>query len=56
VIATRQRRNPNPSGRVWTLDQEQLVSIAESRLTRTLTDAECRRYLEADSCAEAGAS
>ena len=42
--------------RVWTLDQDELVSIAGSRLTRSLTDAECRRYLDADTCAAANAS
>ena len=42
--------------RVWTLDPDELVSIAESRLTRSLTDAECRRYLGADDCAAADAS
>jgi DNA-binding SARP family transcriptional activator/WD40 repeat protein len=33
--------------RVWTLDIDHLLAIAESRLTRELTDAECRRYLHA---------
>jgi WD40 repeat protein/DNA-binding SARP family transcriptional activator len=34
--------------RVWTLDLDELLSIAESRLTRDLTEAECRRYLHTD--------
>ena len=34
--------------RVWTLDLDELLSIADSRLTRELTGAECRRYLHTD--------
>lgn len=32
--------------RVWAIDLDDLVQIAEDRLTRTLTDDECRRYLQ----------
>ena len=39
--------------RVWALDLDDLVEIAESRLTRTLTDVECRQYLHVDHCSEA---
>ena len=30
--------------RVWALDLDELVGIAESRLTRSLTEAECVSY------------
>jgi WD40 repeat protein len=36
--------------RVWALRLDDLVAIAEDGLTRTLTNAECRRYLHADRC------
>ena len=36
--------------RVWALDLDDLIAIAESRLTRTLTDDECRQYLHVDRC------
>ena len=36
--------------RVWALDLDDLIAIAKDRLTRTLTDAECRQYLHVDSC------
>ena len=32
--------------RVWTLDLDELLSIAESRLTRDLTEAECRQAVD----------
>jgi WD40 repeat protein len=35
--------------RVFTLDMDELVGLAQSRLTRTLTDEECQRYLH-DEC------
>ena len=35
-----------PVVRVWTLDPERLLEIARSRVTRTLTEDECRRYLQ----------
>jgi WD40 repeat protein len=38
--------------RVWALDLDDLVDIAESRLTRALTDEECRQYLHVDRCVE----
>ena len=37
--------------RVWALDLDELVQIAERELTRTLTDEECRQYLHQRSCA-----
>ena len=36
--------------RVFLLDPEELVQLAASRLTRPLTDDECRRYLGEDGC------
>ena len=33
--------------RIWALDLDTLVEIAEQRVTRSLTDEECRRYLDA---------
>lgn len=37
--------------RVWALEVDDLVAIARDRLTRGLTDAECRQYLHLDVCA-----
>ena len=36
--------------RLWTLALDELIDIAESRLTRGFTDGECRTYLDADEC------
>lgn len=36
--------------RVWALDLDDLIGIAEDRLTRGLIDRECQRYLQQDSC------
>ena len=36
--------------RVWALDLDDLIAIANDRLTRTLTDDECRQYLHVDRC------
>jgi WD40 repeat protein len=35
---------------VWALDLDDLIRIAESRLTRSFTDNECRQYLHVDRC------
>ena len=35
-----------PFVRVWALDPERLLEIARSRVTRQLTEDECRRYLQ----------
>jgi WD40 repeat protein/DNA-binding SARP family transcriptional activator len=37
--------------RIWALDVEVLLEIAKRRVTRALTDAECRRYLDQEACA-----
>lgn len=36
--------------RVWALDLDELVEVARSELTRTLTDDECRQYLHTERC------
>jgi WD40 repeat protein len=38
------------TARVFAINIEDLVEIAESRVTRTLTDAECQRYLHVAEC------
>jgi WD40 repeat protein/DNA-binding SARP family transcriptional activator len=40
-----------PFVRVWALDHERLLEIAQDRVTRLLTEEECRRYLHR-SCSE----
>ena len=42
----------NGLARVWALDVDELVEIAESRVARSLTDAECQQYLEPIPCPE----
>ena len=51
LIATVRRRQPVPFVHVWALDPELLLRIARSRVTRSLTAEECRRYLQR-SCPE----
>jgi WD40 repeat protein/DNA-binding SARP family transcriptional activator len=36
--------------RVWALDLDDLIEIAKSQVTRTLTDAECQQYLHVKRC------
>jgi WD40 repeat protein len=36
--------------RVWALDLDELIAIANTRLTRTLSDDECRQYLHLERC------
>ena len=36
--------------RVWALDIDDLMAIAQDNVTRSLTDAECRQYLHLDAC------
>jgi WD40 repeat protein len=36
--------------RVYTLKPEELVALAQSRVTRSLTDEECQQYLHVDQC------
>ncbi len=37
---------------IYTLEPAELLAIARSRVTRPLTDAECRQYLHRPVCAE----
>ena len=46
LLAGVRPRQPVPFVRVWALDPELLLRIARSRVTRSLTDEECRRYLQ----------
>jgi WD40 repeat protein/serine/threonine protein kinase/DNA-binding SARP family transcriptional activator len=46
LVATVRTRQPVPFVHVWTLDPERLLRIARSRVTRSLTEEECRRYLQ----------
>jgi WD40 repeat protein/DNA-binding SARP family transcriptional activator len=36
--------------RVWILDLDELIEVARSRVTRELTDEECRQYLQLERC------
>ncbi len=36
--------------RVWTLDLDELITIARARVTRSLTDDECRQFLHVEAC------
>jgi hypothetical protein len=36
--------------RLWALEVEQLIAIAGTNVTRTMTDAEFRQYLHVDKC------
>jgi len=36
--------------RVWALDIDVLLEIARQKVTRSLTDEECRQYLHVEAC------
>jgi WD40 repeat protein len=40
----------NPTARVYALNLEDLVAIAQSQVTRSLTTEECRKYLHTEAC------
>jgi WD40 repeat protein len=40
--------------RLFVLDTEDLVALGKSRVTRSLTEEECQRYLHLESCPEGG--
>ncbi|HEX2032094.1 MAG TPA: hypothetical protein VHL78_11980 [Actinomycetota bacterium] len=42
--------SPDGTVRVWALDVDDLIEIARSELTRSLTDDECRQYLHLAAC------
>ena len=46
LLAGVRQRQPVPFVHVWALDPEHLLRIARERVTRSLTDDECRRYLQ----------
>jgi WD40 repeat protein len=37
--------SPDATVRVWALDLDDLIEIARAKVTRGLTDDECRQYL-----------
>ena len=45
-------RSSGPDGvvRIWALDLDDLIAIAERNVTRELTEPECREYLHLDAC------
>jgi hypothetical protein len=42
--------NQDGIGRVYALRIEDLITLAKSRLTRSLTTEECQKYLHVDAC------
>ncbi len=38
--------------RIWALDLDDLIEIAQDRLTRSFTEAECQQYLHTERCPE----
>lgn len=48
-------QNLDGTTRIYLLSIPDLIALAQSRLTRTLTDAECQRYLHTETCPEAQA-
>ncbi|MGH3135810.1 MAG: WD40 repeat domain-containing protein, partial [Gaiellaceae bacterium] len=40
------RSEPTPYVKIWALDVDHLLEIARGRVTRSLTDEECRQYLQ----------
>jgi hypothetical protein len=36
--------------RQWMLDLDDLLALADERVTRELTDEECRQYLHSETC------
>jgi WD40 repeat protein len=46
LVATVRPKQPVPFVHVWTLDPERLLQIARARVTRSLTEEECQRYLQ----------
>jgi hypothetical protein len=38
------------TARVWALDRDELIDVAEAGLQRGLSDDECRQYLHVDRC------
>jgi WD40 repeat protein len=42
--------------RIWALDIDDLLEIARQKVTRSLTEEECRQYLYLESCSDASSS
>ena len=40
----------NGNIRTYTLQLDELIALARARLTRTLSDEECRKFLHAETC------
>lgn len=38
------------TARIYTLDMDELIDLARSRVTRSLTTEECRQYLHIETC------
>jgi WD40 repeat protein len=38
------------TARIYLLDIEELIALAKSRLTRSLTTEECKKYLHVEAC------
>jgi WD40 repeat protein len=38
------------TARIFTMDMDELIDLAHSRLTHSLTTEECRQYLHLDDC------
>jgi len=45
--------SPCDGVRIWALDIDDLLQIAQQKVTRPLTDEECRQYLHEDRCSSA---
>jgi WD40 repeat protein/DNA-binding SARP family transcriptional activator/class 3 adenylate cyclase len=45
--------SPCDGVRIWALDIDDLLRIAQQKVTRPLTDGECRQYLHEDRCSSA---
>jgi hypothetical protein len=41
--------------RIWALDIDDLLGIATERLTRSLTDEQCRQFLHVENCSSSEA-
>jgi WD40 repeat protein len=46
--------NMDGTTRIYVLPIEDVMALAQSRLTRSMTDAECQKYLHTNSCPAEG--
>jgi WD40 repeat protein len=42
--------SPDGTVRIYVLDTDELMALAQSRVTRSLTTEECQKYLHVDEC------